>query len=265
MPRAFILLLDSFGLGATPDAARFGDTGANTFAHIAAWCQQQGRPLHLPNLEALGLAAAGHAASGIWAEGFEQRDGFNAAWGAAQERSTGKDTPSGHWEIAGVPVDFEWGYFGRSQPCFPAALLDALIAQNQLPGLLGLCHASGTEIIQRLGDEHCASGQPIVYTSGDSVFQIAAHEQDFGLERLYALCESAFQLVAPYHIGRVIARPFTGRHGNYQRTAKRRDYAVPPPAPTLLDAIVQHGGQVVAVGKVGDIFAHQGISQEIKA
>lgn len=265
MPRAFILLLDSFGLGATPDAARFDDIGANTFGHIAQWCSQQGRPLRLPNLEALGLAAAAHAACGEWASGFDQRSGFNAAFGAARERSTGKDTPSGHWEIAGVPVEFEWGYFGRSEPCFPTELTDTLIAQGQLPGLLGLCHASGTEIIQRLGDQHCATGQPIIYTSGDSVFQIAAHESHFGLERLYALCEIAFKLVAPYRIGRVIARPFSGANGQYQRTPRRKDYAVPPPAPTLLDKIVEHGGQVLAVGKVGDIFAHRGISQEIKA
>lgn len=278
MPRAFILLFDSFGLGATPDAKNFGapgvsDAGANTFAHIAAWCSDQGRPLRLPNLEALGLAEAAHAASGVWAKGFAQRTAqsahlgahLGAAYGAARERSTGKDTPSGHWEITGVPVEFEWGYFPRSEPVFPPELTQALIRECQLPGLLGLCHASGTEIIQRLGDAHCANGWPILYTSSDSVLQIAAHETHFGLSRLLDVCQTAFRLVAPYHIGRVIARPFTGSNGNYARTPQRRDYAVPPPAPTLLDKIQAHGGQVIAVGKVNDIFAGQGISQVIKA
>ncbi len=274
MPRAFILLFDSFGLGATPDAANFGpqhqpDAGANTFAHIAAWCHAQGRPLALPNLQALGLAAAAQAATGTWAQGFTQRSGFTGAYGACRERSTGKDTPSGHWEIAGVPVEFEWGYFPHSTPVFPPELTEALIEQCHLPGLLGLCHASGTEIINRLGDAHCASGQPILYTSSDSVLQIAAHETHFGLERLLQVCQTAFRLVAPWHIGRVIARPFIGNcggsNGNYTRTAHRRDYAVPPPAPTLLDHLCTHGGQVIAIGKVSDIFAGHGISTSIKA
>jgi phosphopentomutase len=269
MPRAFILLLDSFGLGATPDAARFGDVtperSANTFGHIAAWCQQQGTPLALPNLEQLGIAACAHTACGAWPAGFSQRNGFTGAYGACAERSTGKDTPSGHWEIAGVPVEFDWGYFANNEPVFPPELIAALIEQAQLPGVLGLCHASGTEIINRLGDAHCASGQPIIYTSADSVLQIAAHEETFGLERLLALCQTAFELVKPYRIGRVIARPFLGSQGQYKRTARRKDLAVPPPAPTLLDSVVQHGGQVLAVGKVGDIFAQQGISRVIKA
>lgn len=285
MPRAFILLFDSFGLGATPDAGL--DAGADTFGHIAAWRAAQGRPLQLPNLERLGLAAAHHAATGTWAPGFARRDGFDAAYGAARERSSGKDTPSGHWEIAGVPVEFEWGYFATPEAIankgksgnhdgndsitpspdhtFPPELIAALLEECKLPGALGLCHASGTEIINRHGDEHCASGKPIIYTSADSVFQIAAHEQHFGLERLLAVCETAFKLVAPYRIGRVIARPFSGSHGQYQRTHNRKDYAVPPPAPTLLDKLVAAGGQVHAIGKIGDIFAHRGISRVIKA
>ena len=269
MPRAFILLLDSLGIGATPDAAHFGDVtperSANTFGHIAQWCMRQGTPLALPHLEQLGLTACVHTACGVWPDGFLQRTGFTGAYGAAQERSTGKDTPSGHWEIAGVPVEFDWGYFASNDPVFPPELINALIEQAKLPGVLGLCHASGTDIINRLGDAHCSTGQPIIYTSADSVLQIAAHEQHFGLERLLALCEIAFDLVKPYRIGRVIARPFTGSDGQYRRTARRKDYAVPPPAPTLLDAIQQHGGQVLAVGKVGDIFAQQGISRVIKA
>ena len=264
MPRAFILLLDSFGLGATPDAAAFGDAGANTFGHIAGWAAQNGKPMSLPNLERLGLAAAAHLASGEWAAGFGLRDGFSGAYGAARERSTGKDTQSGHWEIAGVPVDFEWGYFPRTTPSFPAELTAALREAAGVPGFLGDCHASGTDIINLHGDEHVASGKLIIYTSGDSVMQIAAHEESFGLQRLYEVCEAAFKLVAPYNIGRVIARPFTGANGHYTRTSNRHDYAVPPPAPTLLDHVKNGGGEVVGLGKISDIFAGQGISRVVK-
>src|SRR5471032_1348736 len=234
MKRAFILLLDSFGLGATPDAAKYNDVGANTFGHIAASVAKSGKPMSLPTMEKLGLAAAGHTASGAWAEGFALRDGFTAAYGAARERSTGKDTQSGHWEIAGVP------------------------------GFLGDCHASGTDIIDKHGDEHVATGKLIIYTSGDSVMQIAAHEDSFGLERLYEVCEMAFKLVEPYNIGRVIARPFKGAIGKYTRTTNRHDYAVAPPAPTLLDHVKNGGGEVIALGKISDIFATQGVSRVVK-
>ncbi len=264
MSRAFILLLDSFGLGAMPDAHAFGDEGANTFGHIAAWAAQQGKPMALPNLEKLGLAAAGQLACGEWAEGFAQRDGFTGAYGAARERSTGKDTQSRHWEIAGVPVTFDWGYFPREVPSFPAVLTDTLQQQMELTGFLGNCHASGTEIINKFGDEHVATGKIIVYTSGDSVMQIAAHEEHFGLERLYAVCAAAFELVKPYNIGRIIARPFLGENGNYHRTSNRHDYAVPPPSATLLDHVKNAGGEVVGLGKISDIFATQGISRVVK-
>ena len=264
MSRAFILLLDSFGLGATPDAHKFGDDGANTFGHIASWAAKQGTPMQLPNLEKLGLAAAAKLASGEWAEGFAMRDGFSGAYGAARERSTGKDTQSGHWEIAGVPVTFDWGYFAREVPSIPADITEVLKKQFDLPGFLGNCHASGTEIINLHGDEHVATGKVILYTSGDSVMQIAAHEEHFGLERLYALCEAAFELVKPYNIGRVIARPFLGEDGNYRRTSNRHDYAVAPPAPTLLDHVKNEGGEVVGLGKISDIFAANGISRVVK-
>ncbi|MFP5392928.1 MAG: phosphopentomutase [Gammaproteobacteria bacterium] len=264
MSRAFILLLDSFGLGATPDAARYGDAGANTFGHIAAWAAREGKPMALPNLEKLGLAAAAHLASGEWPQGLALRDGFAGAYGCARERSTGKDTQSGHWEIAGVPVEFDWGYFPRTVPSFPAELTARLREQTGVPGFLGDCHASGTEIINRHGDEHVATGKPIIYTSADSVMQIAAHEQHFGLERLYAVCEAAFELVKPYNIGRVIARPFVGADGNYKRTSNRHDYAVAPPAPTLLDHVKDAGGEVIGLGKISDIFATQGVSRVLK-
>ena len=264
MARAFILLLDSFGLGAAPDAHKFGDEGANTFGHIAAWAANEGKPMQLPNLEKLGLAAAAQLACGEWAAGFNQRDGFTGAYGAAREQSTGKDTQSGHWEIAGVPVTFDWGYFPREVPSFPQSLTDTLQQQMDLVGFLGNCHASGTEIINKFGDEHVATGKIIVYTSGDSVMQIAAHEEHFGLERLYAVCEAAFELVKPYNIGRVIARPFLGENGNYRRTSNRHDYAVAPPAPTLLDHVKNEGGEVVGLGKISDIFATKGISRVVK-
>jgi phosphopentomutase len=264
MSRAFILLLDSFGLGALPDADKYGDLGANTFGHIAEWAAKEGKPMSLPNLERLGLAAAAHKASGEWAAGFEQRDGFTGAWGAAREQSTGKDTQSGHWEIAGVPVLFDWGYFPKTVPSFPRELTDKLQELTGVPGWLGNCHASGTTIIDELGDEHVATGKPILYTSADSVLQIAAHEEHFGLERLYEVCEAAYELVKPYNIGRVIARPFEGSNGKYKRTANRHDYAVPPTAPTLLDHVKDAGGEVIALGKISDIFAAQGVTQLIK-
>jgi phosphopentomutase len=264
MSRAFILLLDSFGLGALPDADKYGDAGANTFGHIAAWAAKEGKPMSLPNLEKLGLAAAAHKASGEWAAGFAKRDGFTGAWGAAREQSTGKDTQSGHWEIAGVPVLFDWGYFPKTVPSFPKELTDKLQELTGVPGFLGNCHASGTTIINELGDEHVASGKPILYTSADSVLQIAAHEEHFGLERLYEVCEVAYELVKPYNIGRVIARPFVGSDGNYKRTANRHDYAVPPPSATLLDHVKDAGGEVIALGKISDIFAAQGVTKLVK-
>ena len=264
MTRAFILLMDSFGIGSTPDAPAFGDAGANTLGHVAHWADSQGAPLGLPNLERLGLGAAAALACGEWPACFAIRDGFGGAYGAARERSTGKDTQSGHWEIAGCPVEFDWGYFPATTPSFPQVLTAALQSQTGVAGFLGNCHASGTEIINRLGDDHCATGKPIIYTSGDSVFQIAAHEAHFGLERLYSVCVAAFELVRPYNIGRVIARPFLGADGNYRRTANRHDYAVAPPGPTLLDHVKGAGGEVIALGKISDIFAGQGVSRVVK-
>jgi len=264
MSRAFILLLDSFGLGATPDADKYGDSAANTFGSIAAWAAKEGKPMQLPTMEKLGLAAAAHIASGKWADGFAMREGFTGAYGAAREQSTGKDTQSGHWEIAGVPVTYDWGYFPKTTPSFPKELTDKLQELGKVPGFLGNCHASGTTIIDQLGDEHLATGKPIIYTSADSVLQIAAHEESFGLERLYELCEIAYELVKPYNIGRVIARPFLGANGKYKRTANRHDYAVPPHAPTLLDHVKNEGGEVIALGKISDIYAAQGVSRVLK-
>jgi phosphopentomutase len=272
MARAFILVLDSVGIGAAPDAAQYGDAGADTVGHIAEACRagaaaRPGRAaLELPHLVRLGLGGACRLATGRIPPGLEGAADPDASFGCAAELSKGKDTPSGHWEIAGVPVDFEWGYFPRTLPCFPPALIAGLCAGGELPGVLGNRHASGTAIIAELGLEHLRSGKPICYTSADSVFQIAAHEESFGLERLYALCRLARELVDPLCIGRVIARPFLGRTPDtFQRTANRRDYSVPPPAPTILDLATAAGRSTLSVGKVGDIFAHSGTGSLLKA
>lgn len=272
MSRALLLVLDSFGIGASADAARFGDTGANTLLHIAQVCARgeadnaiRRGPLRLPNLVRLGLGHAAALSCGAFPPGFDPSVAVEGAYGYARELSTGKDTPSGHWEMAGVPVLFDWGYFSAQQDSIPVALLDALIEQGELPGVLGNCHASGTTILAELGEEHLRTGKPIVYTSADSVLQIAAHEEAFGLARLLALCETGRTLCDPYNIGRVIARPFTGQDAaSFVRAGNRRDYAVPPPAPTVLDRLCEAGGQVFAVGKIGDIFAHRGISRLYK-
>ena len=272
MSRAIILVLDSFGLGETADAAKFGDVGANTFLHIAEQCAQgrceTGRSgkLKLPHLSALGLGHAGHVSCGTWAPGFSDSLKPIAAWGCAAELSSGKDTPSGHWEMAGVPVLFDWGYFDKPTDTFPKELIDALVAETGIPGILGNCHGSGTDILVEHGETHMATGKPICYTSADSVFQIAAHEETFGLDRLMEVCEVARRLVDKYNIGRVIARPFLGdKADNFERTGNRRDLSVLPPAPTVLDGLVAAGGSVTAIGKIADIFAHQGISKKIKS
>ncbi|MHA1524556.1 MAG: phosphopentomutase [Alphaproteobacteria bacterium] len=274
MTRAMIFVLDSFGLGGARDAEKFGDAGADTLGHIAQSCaagngdQPGGRagPLTLPNLTRLGLARAAMASTGQVPPGLDAKVEPGASFGFGVQISHGKDTPSGHWEICGVPVEFDWGYFPKHVPTFPNSLTEALVARARLPGILGNCHASGTQIIARLGAEHIATGKPICYTSGDSVFQIAAHEEHFGLERLYEICEIAFELVAPHNIGRVIARPFVGETSeNFKRTGNRRDFSIPPPGRTLLDTLVDAGGEVISVGKIADIFAHRGISRKIKA
>ncbi len=195
-----------------------------------------------------------------------QKQQVTGQWGAGEEISHGKDTVSGHWEMAGVPVLFDWGYFPATIPTFPKDLTDALITQAKLPGILGDKHASGTEIIAELGEEHMRSGKPIVYTSADSVIQIAAHEQSFGLERLYDVCKIARELSYPLNIGRVIARPFTGNDArSFTRTGNRKDYTVLPPSPTLFNITSDAGRDVVSVGKIGDIYAHSGTGGEVKA
>ncbi|MBO2602614.1 phosphopentomutase [Shewanella algae] len=272
MKRTIILMLDSFGVGAAGDAAKFGDLGSDTFGHIAKECAEgranDGRegPLKLPNLSRLGLAHAAMESTGQFAPGFNADVELIGAYGHAEELSSGKDTPSGHWEMAGVPVLFDWGYFSDKQNSFPKELTDKILARAGLSGFLGNCHASGTAILEELGEEHMRSGLPIFYTSADSVFQIACHEESFGLENLYRLCEIAREELEPYNIGRVIARPFVGSGAaDFARTGNRRDYAVEPPAKTVLDKLKAAGGQVVSVGKISDIYAHCGITSKVKA
>lgn len=270
--RAFILVMDSFGIGAAPDAARFGDVGADTLGHIAAFCAAgkadraglRKGPLKLPNLTRLGLGRAAELATGNVPVGLEM-DAVTAAYGAAAEVSAGKDTPSGHWEMAGCPVPVDWGYFAKTEPCFPPEIMAQFVKECGLPGILGNCHASGTEVLDRLGEEHIRSGKPICYTSADSVFQIAAHETHFGLDRLLSICAVAKRLLEPLRIARVIARPFLGeKTGQFKRTAHRRDLTTPPPGPTLLDCLQDAGREVISVGKIADIFAHRGISRKVK-
>lgn len=259
MSRAFLIVMDSVGIGGAPDAHAFfndgrPDTGTNTVGHIA-----QARPLRMPVLDGLGLGAAVRLASGIDAPGLGAEP--RGLWGAASEVSRGKDTPSGHWEIAGVPVPWDWTYFPDTDPAFPADVTARICQLAETDGILGNCHASGTQVIDDFGARHLQTGWPICYTSADSVLQIAAHEEAFGLDRLIALCRDLSPMLHAMRVGRVIARPFVGQPGAFRRTGNRRDFAIAPPGDTILD-IAQGAGRVThAIGKIGDIFSHRGITR----
>lgn len=264
MSRAFLVVIDSVGIGGAPDADRFfngtvPDTGANTVGHIAAEMNKLGTPLNVPTLDDLGLGAAVRLASGFDAPGLGAEP--VGAWGIATEVSPGKDTPSGHWELAGVPVPFEWHVFTEKENSFPQELVDRAAEFCGTTDVLGNCHASGTDIIARLGEEHVNTGKPICYTSADSVFQIAAHEDTFGLQRLYDLCAHMAPVLHEMKVGRVIARPFVGDVGAFQRTSNRKDIAIAPPSPTLCDWVSGAGRKVYGVGKIGDIFSMRGIDE----
>lgn len=271
--RVFLLVLDGFGIGASPDAGDFGDQDSDTLGHIAEACLQgkadrkggRSGPLRLPFLESLGLGHAAELSSGKQPAGFTPVRP-RGRYAACREISLGKDTSSGHWEIAALPVLFDWGYFPQ-EPSFPEPLIESLIKEAGLPGILGNCHASGTEIIKELGDEHIRSGKPICYTSVDSVFQVAAHEEHFGLEKLYGSCRIAREILdrEGLNIARVIARPFTGISGKFTRTHNRKDYSVRPPGPTLLDSLLENNRKVYAIGKIAEIFSGRGISDSVKA
>ena len=273
MARALLIVLDSVGIGGAPDAETYGDAGSDTLGHIADACAAgsgdrpglRAGPLRLPHLAALGLGLAAAGASGRIPPGLAPDGAPRGAYGHAVETAAGKDTPSGHWELAGLPLPEPWGHFPDTRPAFPHALTEALVAEAQLPGILGDRHAPGVAIIDALGAEHLRTGKPICYTSADSVFQIAAHEEAFGLERLYALCRTARRLCDPYRVCRVIARPFVGSaEAGFRRTSNRKDFAVAPPGRTLLDRAEAASRAVVSVGKIGDIFAHRATGREIK-
>lgn len=263
MGRAVILMMDSFGIGGAPDAGKFGNDGADTFGHIAAACPD----MKIPNLAGLGLCKASELATGrqtALSVQAESRLGLSAAWGCMREISADKDTVSGHWELAGLPNLKGWGHFPPAYPSFPASLVAGICAEAGLDGILGNKAASGTVIIQELGEEHIATGKPIFYTSADSNLQIAAHQEHFGLERLYELCQIAYRYVQPYNIGRIIARPFIGeKAGSFTRTKFRRDYTAQPFGDTLLDRLKAAGREVFAIGAINDIYAHRGITEEI--
>ena len=265
MARAFLVVMDSVGAGGAPDAAAFGDAGANTLGHIAQACAAgraalgRSGPLRMPILDALGLGAAIELASGLRAPGLGAVP--QGRWGAATEVSRGKDTPSGHWELAGVPVPWDWTYFPDTVPAFPPELVAQVCKLAGTEGILGNCHASGVPIIAAHCEEHLRTGWPICYTSADSVFQIAAHEEAFGLDRLLKLCADLAPHLHAMKVGRVIARPFTGGCGDFRRTANRKDFAIAPPAPTLLDWAQGAGRATHAVGKIGDIFSMQGVGK----
>ena len=246
--RVILIVLDSAGVGELPDAAAYGDEGSNTLGNIAKVV-----PLKLPALRSLGLGRVVDLGSG-------PNPTPLGAYGRMAERSPGKDSVTGHWEIAGLVLD-------QPFPTFPNGFPPEVIAEFERDigrGVLGNSVASGTAIIEQLGAEHVRTGKPIVYTSADSVFQIAAHEDVVPIETLYRWCEIASDIVgARRGVGRVIARPFVGRDGQYTRTANRRDYALPPHAPTLLDAVKAHDLPVVAIGKIEDLFAGRGMTQAV--
>ena len=250
MPRAFVLVLDSLGVGALPDAADFGDEGAHTLDHLV----DSNGGLDAPRLIDLGLGCIEGVSS------LPRPDSPVAAFGRCLERSPGKDTSTGHWEMMGCPLDQAFPVFAEG---FGPEILDPFIERSGLDGVLGNKAASGTEILDELGAEHVATGKPIVYTSADSVFQVACHEEHFGLERLYEICRTAREILDPLGIGRVIARPFLGEDGDWRRTYNRRDFSLLPPSETVLDRLTAAGQPVVGVGKIEDIYAGRGVTESI--
>lgn len=274
MARVFLVIMDSVGCGGAPDAGKFfngilPDTGANTLAHIAQACGEgrgeDGRsgPLCLPHLDRLGLGAAIRLASGDKTPGLDAVP--QGLWAAATERSAGKDTPSGHWELAGLQVPWDWTFFPDTTPAFPADITARVCEIAGTAGILGNCHGSGTKVIQDLGAEHLKTGFPICYTSADSVFQIAAHEDHFGLDRLLHLCKALAPMLHEMKVGRVIARPFVGDAENgFMRTTNRKDFAIHPPEPVLTNWVQDAGRKVHGIGKIGDIFSMAGIDDSVK-
>ncbi|HWS55557.1 MAG TPA: phosphopentomutase [Pyrinomonadaceae bacterium] len=248
--RVVLIVLDSLGMGEMPDAAAWGDAGADTLGHIC-----ESREVRLPNLRGWGLGNIRRLAGVLPVA--EPRGAF----GRCALRSNGKDTTTGHWEIAGIVLEQAFPTYPRG---FPSDVIERFVAEARVPGVLGNYAASGTEIIKELGEEHVRTGKPIVYTSADSVFQIAAHEGVIPVPRLYEICEAARRLLRGEHeVGRVIARPFVGEPGAFKRTENRHDYAVPPPAENLLPTLASAGLDVVAVGKISSIYDAVGVTREL--
>ena len=254
--RIFTIVVDSCGIGGAKDAERFGDAGTDTLGHIAETVGN----LSIPNMQKLGIANLKELKN---IAPVEKPMGY---FTRLSEASNGKDTMTGHWEMMGVPVDFEWGYFPDKPNCFPPELVEAIINKGSLPGVLGEKHASGTEIIKELGEEHMRTGKPIIYTSADSVFQVAANEELVPVQELYRYCEIAREMLkGKYGVGRVIARPFLGNSADtFYRTTNRHDLSLKPPRATMLDLLKDAGKDVIAVGKIYDIFDGEGVTEKIK-
>ncbi|CAL4044007.1 phosphopentomutase [Buchnera aphidicola] len=275
MKRAFVLVLDSFGIGSSSDAYKFDDDGADTFGHILQACsnglanKNRKGPLKIPNLMSLGLGELVEKSKKKIL--FSANDTINiiGSYAYASEISSGKDTISGHWEIAGVPVLFNWDYFKNKENSFPRMLLEEILTRSHLTGSLGNCHASGTTVLDNFGEEHIHTGKPIFYTSEDSVFQIACHEKIFGLQKLYNLSLTVRQILNEnkYNIGRVIARPFIGfKKKQFIRTNNRSDFSNQPHSVTVLKKLIDEKcGIVIGIGKISDIYAGVGITHNIKS
>ena len=265
MSRVFLIVMDSVGCGGAPDAKNFGDEGACTLGNIISTCSSGGAnigrtgSLNVPNFKSLGLDSILElSVSSDNTKALEKPKGL---WGVATPTSPGKDTPTGHWELLGVPLPWKWKYFKNKQVSFSTEIIKLIQELSETKGILGNCHASGTEIIERYGKQHLNSGWPICYTSTDSVIQIAVHEEKFGLDQLYALCRKLAPFCHSRRIGRVIARPFLGdSKSGFTRTANRKDFSIEPPAPTLCEWAFEEGRQVNALGKIDDIFSNKGIS-----
>jgi phosphopentomutase len=250
--RVLLIVLDGAGIGAMPDAPDWGDAGADTFGHIL-----ESRPVRLPNLQRYGLGNIRPLQS------VPPLDHLSGSYGRCALRSNGKDTTTGHWEMAGIILEHAFPTYPDG---FPSTVLDRFIRETNVPGILGNVPASGTEIIKDLGAEHVKTGKPIVYTSADSVFQIAAHEEVIPLERLYEICEIARRILDGEHkVGRVIARPFLGQPGSFYRTENRHDYAVPPPRENLLPALKDEELDVVCIGKIASIYDSMGVTEDLTA
>ena len=267
MGRAILIVLDSLGIGGAPDANIYNDEGSNTFGSIALACSNGhadiGRKgaLRVPNLETLGIYSATRLSTGLT---FPNTDSTIGSYGAAKELSKGKDTPTGHHEMVGFTDPIGWHTFPEVVPVFPEKQTNILIQKANLVGVLGNKHASGEEIIKECGEEHLNSRQPIIYTSADSVLQIAAHEQVFGLNRLYKTCKIAAEIFNDLRVQRIIARPFLGENKEeFFRTKNRKDFISPPPIDTLCDKVIKSGKKCFGVGKISDIFGHRGISESV--